>query len=731
LTIYSNIFPCKKSIQEQKLTVDLYRIKGVPRDNNHFRNLSRIIENISQQLGVLVVPYSPEEEDYAMALEPPITKTFSVMDYIASLEKQNEPLLKYPQQLREFHYEAARRALTKHGLWRYTYNRYFEYLPEKVIDEYEIYRGLWFRYDIYKGKIFATIDPITRVTTRATIWELISKLGKEEAKKKLKNRYVIATQEKGKSIYQIVGIDFDTTVTEKCIKIDDRVYSVKEYFRRPGGRSELANQISDDECIVIVKRGKNAKELTMAPSLLKQILKTDDFPRERTLRRELQKEVFLSAERRRLLTKKFLMILNPLPLGPELITEFDFNDISEATNEAGVLPPPELTFGENSSLKPDLSNYGQFMKNALRKLGPARKATFLNNKILIVYPSIIAKGIMWNFYNDCRWISKKFFRTYLPDKPIFYNYPEIDVRKEYDSFKSNIDAVLAVIQHEDETERYLNFKEWFDKPNQVLTYRVIDEKYRLSREQIGRYHNLIVNVCAGLLGKMGGRHWVLRNRLSADFYIGLDVGGEKKARVACFTFFDEFGNYLGEEWRPQSGEKIDYSELKRTIVNTIKGLKRNIEAIIIHRDGEFTDEELHGVDLIQSELRKDGIMSDASRIICVNIKKLVPYRLYELQKEKEDNCRAGSYLILDDHSGIIATTGSPLLKQGTARPMLIELVPPFDKANIKVVLEDIFYLSFMHWGSILLKMKLPATLRYADALTPFALKSIRITGVPL
>ncbi|KPV63973.1 MAG: hypothetical protein AOA66_0490 [Candidatus Bathyarchaeota archaeon BA2] len=63
--------------------------------------------------------------------------------------------------------------------------------------------------------------------------------------------------------------------------------------------------------------------------------------------------------------------------------------------------------------------------------------------------------------------------------------------------------------------------------------------------------------------------------------------------------------------------------------------------------------------------------------------------------------------------------------------MLVELVPPFDKADIKEVMEDIYFLSYMHWGSILKKMKLPATIKYADALTPFALKRIMITGVPL
>jgi argonaute-like protein implicated in RNA metabolism and viral defense len=153
--------------------------------------------------------------------------------------------------------------------------------------------------------------------------------------------------------------------------------------------------------------------------------------------------------------------------------------------------------------------------------------------------------------------------------------------------------------------------------------------------------------------------------------------------------------------------------------------------MVFHRDGEFTGKEIQGVELVQSELIKNGTMTENSTITCVNVKKTVPYRLYEVLKDQQRGCRIGSYLILNTHSGIIATSGAPLLRQGTARPMLIELVAPFDKADIRTVIQDIYHLSFMHWGSILLKMKLPATLRYADALTPFALRNIRITGVPL
>jgi hypothetical protein len=731
LVIHSNIFGSKTDLQKEAMTVDIYVIEGVLKDDNRFKNLSRIREDLGHRLGVPVVLHSTEGSDFAMALEPSIEVRAGEMSVITKLEKKGESLLNYPQQLREFHYEAARNVLERQGMWKYTYNRYFEFYPEETIDTFEIYRGICFRCDLLGHRMLLTIDPTTRVTTQSSVWGLISKLGREEAKKQLMNRHVLATQEKGKSIYQISRIDFDKNVNDNCIQIGDNVYSVKRYFTRPGGKPELADSISDEECVISVRRGPDAMELSMAPSLLKLILKTDDFPKERTLRNDLTREVYLSADRRRLLSQKFLTIMNPLPLGATRSTVFETNDLSESGKEANVIPPPQLLFGGKTSLAPDFSNYGSFMKGNLRQLGPARKAAFLYGRLILVHPSTVSKGLMRSFYDDCKWVARTFFRTYLPERPIFYNYPEVDVRKEYESFENEVDAVIAVIQNERETERYLNFKEWFTKPNQILTYRVINEKYLLPKEQFGKYRNLIINVCAGLLGKMGCRPWILDRRLSADIYVGLDVGGEKRARVACFTFFDQFGNYLGEEWRPQRAEEIDSAELRRIIVNMVKKHKDHIRGMVIHRDGEFMDKELEGAGQVKSDLQGEGVMTSDSTLTCVNVKKAVPYRLYELSNGQQNGCKIGSYMLLDEHSAILATSGAPLLRQGIAHPLLLELVPPFDTVDIRTVVQDTYCLSFMHWGSILLKMKLPATLRYADALTPFALRNIRITGAPL
>ena len=60
----------------------------------------------------------------------------------------------------------------------------------------------------------------------------------------------------------------------------------------------------------------------------------------------------------------------------------------------------------------------------------------------------------------------------------------------------------------------------------------------------------------------------------------------------------------------------------------------------------------------------------------VNIKKNVPFRLYDAEGKQHSGCKIGSYLILDEHNGIIANSGAPLLRQGMARPYWKKLLNP-------------------------------------------------------
>jgi len=58
LSIHSNIFPSKKSLQEQNYSVDVYKVDQIPRDDKHFKNLSDVIKKISSARAIYQITVS-------------------------------------------------------------------------------------------------------------------------------------------------------------------------------------------------------------------------------------------------------------------------------------------------------------------------------------------------------------------------------------------------------------------------------------------------------------------------------------------------------------------------------------------------------------------------------------------------------------------------------------------------------------------------------------------------
>ena len=75
---------------------NLYRIEGIPDDNDRFLNLAKVKEELGRQLGALVVLYSPGEQDYAMAFQPSLNADLSKVSFKVKIEKNDAFLSAYP-----------------------------------------------------------------------------------------------------------------------------------------------------------------------------------------------------------------------------------------------------------------------------------------------------------------------------------------------------------------------------------------------------------------------------------------------------------------------------------------------------------------------------------------------------------------------------------------------------------------------------------------------------------
>jgi len=660
-----------------------------------------------------------------------------------SLKKKNK-LEKFINPAKRLFYELTRLKLEYHGFWRVSYNKYYSLSVDKIIkgkfDEYKVYRGLFFRYEILDNQPFLVIDPITRVVTKDSLWTIISKLGESKVKEMLEKeeRYVVASQVRGKiptfSVKKAVTLRTDLRAgKDKIISVEEKKYTIKEYYSDYKKLPEIAEIIDDDEPLIEVKGG-----YWYAPSMAHLVMRTKDLEEDID---EVKEEVYLTPERRFGQTQRFLKVINPLsnPKYPT-IPKLEFKETPESFDDS-VFEPPDLLFGNDvRNLKIEgFDGYTSFLKGNLKKHGPAKSLPALsaNDRIAIVYPrEYLTENHVRGFYTDVSRLSKKYFRASLPrwNRVYLWEYTGNDtteVYENYNKFRDLVRAVICILRYKDD-ELYFEFKDAFqDKPCQMSTKDLILKKYDLPEGKKHVYFNSVLNLACGLLGKMGARPWLLARKMKGDLYLGIDT---KPGKIVTFVLVNANGDYVAEARYPIKKLKVDEEIVRAAIVklvlSNLKLLPKDREAhIVIHRDGDFYESEKRGVELAKKALKEKSL---SLTFTLISIKESIPYRIFYEKNNKKFPCVPGSFVELSDDIGVLASVGWPLIKQGLAQPLLIEIVRnERSEYSLNDALSEIYSLSFLHWEGIVKKLKMPITIEYADEYSVFAERGIDIIGPPL
>ncbi|GEM_PF-956026 len=742
----TNIFRTRNLISDLGIEVYGYRVLNLGRDQDKFKVLGRLSREIAPKLNAPSTTYSPsEEEDYVLIFNPVNPPKEIKMDgFILRLEIEGEGLGKYPSPAKRLLYSLTRQKLEYHGLWRDVYNKYFSFSHDKIVKgkygEYRVYRGVFYRYEIMDGYAWLVLDSITRVVQNDSVQVLLSKLGVEKVKAMFKEgRYIITSQVRGIiptfSVRKVLRLRDDLRAgRDEVIEKDGRWYTVKSWYLDYRDLPEIANKISDDEPLLETEGG-----LYYAPSMAHLVLRTKDIEGES---KYLKDEIYLTADRRFGQIERFLNVINPLhvPKFPN-IPKIEFLE-EPSTFESRYLEPPDLRFrrGKIFNLKDEggFEKYTSFFKNKLKEHGPAKaKVRFsARERLALVYPrEHLAEEQVKKFYLDLRKVGRKYLRIKLPPKNKLYLWDysgddTTEVRKNYSKFKGNVKAIICILGSDDPL--YFEFKKMFqDVPCQMVLRTLVLSKYDLPGDKMHLYFNSVLNLVCGLLGKMGARPWLLGEKLKGDLYIGVDT---RPSKVVTFTLIDSIGNYIGEARMPIEGSKVEEGVMRDAVTQLIMENLRALPKgrpihLVMHRDGDVYVSEEQGLEEAVSSLKRRNLEVSAT---LVSVRETTPYRIFKYNSGNLMPCPPGVFVKLSEHMGLLASVGWPLIKQGLARPLLIEVIKN-DKPDytLQEVVKEVYYLSFLHWEGIIKKLKLPITIKYADEYAVFAERGIDIIGPPL
>lgn len=740
-----NMFRSRKPLSDLGIRIYGYRVLNLGQSQNRFDILRELGDELNLKLNTLSTRYTPsQEENYVLIFNPKeIPEEIRIKGFILKLEVKNEELKKFLTPVKRLFYNLTRKKLEYHGFWRASYNKYYSLSHDKIVrgryGEYKVFRGIFFRYEVIDNYLWLILDPVTRIVMKDSIWILISKFGEEKVKRVLREgRYVVTSQFKGGTptlaIRKVLGLRDDFRAgKDKVIEKDDKWYTVKSWYSEYKDLPKIAQMIDDDEPLL-----ETMGKVYYTSSMAYLVLRTKDIEGES----RLKDEIYLTPERRFSQARRFLNVIDPLYApGFHNIPRIEFLEKSVSFSSL-YLEPPDICFGAEKSL--NLRNYGgfenyiRFFKDNLKRYGPvSAKVRFsTRDRLTLIYPRELAEEQVKKFYLDVKKIAGTYFRTRLPpkDKLYLWDYSENDIkdiRENYYKFKGNIKGIITILSDEDDP-LYFEFKRIFqDTPCQMTVKNLVLSKYDLPHDKIHLYYNSILNLTSGFLGKIGVRPWLLGKRLGEDLYMGIDT---MPGKTATFVLIDNMGNFIGEARRPIKGSKIEKDVMKDSTIQFMMENLRNLPNkrsvhLVIHRDGDIYPAERQGLLEAIESLKQRGF-----KIILtlVSIKKYTPYRIFKRKNNEISAPSSGVYVKLDENLGLLTSVGWPLIKQGLPKPLLIE-IDENDKFGytLKKVIEDIYYLSFIHWGGVIKKIKMPVTIKYADEYAVFAEKGIDIIGPPL
>jgi hypothetical protein len=236
-------------------------------------------------------------------------------------------------------------------------------------------------------------------------------------------------------------------------------------------------------------------------------------------------------------------------------------------------------------------------------------------------------------------------------------------------------------------------------------------------------------------------------------HVGLDVGGVHNTHaVSCvgygFKRPKEGLLFLLEEIpiETQKKEPIPTQSLYRGLLQSFERLHSELTAadvipdfdsVLFHRDGALLGDgdawnERDALVMLHRDLSRRGWLSAEARWTVAEISKTAEnWRLLRLDARQLRNPLVGfaAFPFDDRNIGIVATTGSPYLSQGTALPLLVSVSDVFGTSDRKHVMQDVVWQADLCFSKPDMGMRLPWVLNVADNGALQLSKSYRISGV--
>jgi hypothetical protein len=439
-------------------------------------------------------------------------------------------------------------------------------------------------------------------------------------------------------------------------------------------------------------------------------------------------------------------------------------------NTCVILPPAVHVKGPNGSVEvlsaPKRNTEMEIRDRAQVRSNKIRQNGFLVQRPinpLLAWPSNAGDRAGQRMRSDLNFICES---QGLPIKFGLFTYKDVEQIARHVNEKG-YDAVMAVIPESsrqpftpDNTHEKL--KRRLEVPSQCIQYdhtlpqRWVDKPARAFKEadsRLSRRIRQMYELC--LLNLLVKHHWfpfAPASPFNYNVQVGLDVGGVHNTHaMACLGYgFRRPTDLL--VFRPeeipiefQKKEPIPTDSLFRGLVSLFdliiaelqtNDLTPDFETVVFYRDGQLLGDgdswnEREALQRLHQHYLNRGIITANSLWTAVEVMKGAEgWRIFRNGAQVTNPLVGLSVFPFDDdQSAIVCTTGAPFLTQGTACPLLTQIIDIYGHAHRDQVIQDLVWQSDLCFTKPDMGMSLPWVLNVADNGALQLSRSYKITGI--
>lgn len=737
--ISSNVFEANFSFNKSIEGFDFYRVEGLGVGANKFRALGKVIAYLTERQKVPFASYTPSPKDSYVVGSlhgQPQAKKFEV-DGLSVTYVGQDAILPTPAGMRaltELLNKSKAREL-RQLLWSPGGHTFYPKQGRNLnIDDWYkgcnlvMFRGPFFRYDVLSnGRIAVTLDSSTHyISAEPFSTEVRRKRGLDWFAKELEKerQFMYAHNREFKGIHffydlykndvTIDGFDerpiSEILLPQPAIVNGIECKNVADYLKAKYNRHPDIRRL--DSSLPGLKGGN----YTYSPQFLYRTITQEQVPnrilndltyfidrrpraqrdnqRPATLRWEKTNEYFLKYNFQYVSVGPLTLKMNG-PLKFPITNHFD---------------KPKLRAKGNAPIKPE--NISKELSNGL----------YSSPRITRVYLySVMNPEITKLFYETLVNYAKSAYNVTLPAQAIPLERDLLRMRNQLENSVSvqgikGSFCIALIPTGSDLHDEVTNICGSLSVSSKCVTINVVE---KVCLEGAKSY---LKDTVASLIARAGGVPWILHDKLHYGCYVATDVGRSRSEYWAMSIVYDQEGKFAVEQGQLMTGEDLDEQSIKKLVAEALQ-YAPDSDTIIYLRDGEAYEKEREFFAKVIEGL-------PYSKAAIVSIKGTVPFRIYRTLNQKVVKPLSGDYYFLDEKYAALCAAGGEIYEHGTPKPIVAEVIPIKGLFDMKLVLEDVFRLCFLNWGSPGRSYSVPAPVRMAHELASELSSGIRRYGSP-